>query len=205
MNNLAAAGSVLPGFPTPVHDTQAMFRTILEAMSRPGKRLPIPVQLGMPHGFSEAAMSVLLSLADFDTPVWLKGFPSETQLAEFLTFHCGSPVVDHPSEAVFGLATADTAPELLTAFDPGLSEYPDRSATIVVVADSLENGNGAMIQGPGVKGSTMLRIAGTTRAFWEFAAANCARFPQGVDFIFVGGGEVACLPRSVTLKEVLCT
>jgi alpha-D-ribose 1-methylphosphonate 5-triphosphate synthase subunit PhnH len=205
MNNLATPGGIPPGFSSPVHDAQATFRVLLEAMSRPGRRLPLPARLGMPPDLPEAALAVLLTLADFDTPVWLGDFPCRPVLAEFLTFHCGCPIAEFPGTATFGLVPVDTASGLLAAFHPGLSEYPDRSATIVIVAESLAAGNGAMIQGPGIKGSAELRIAGTTREFWECATANSVRFPQGVDLIFVGGDEVVCLPRSATVREVLCT
>jgi alpha-D-ribose 1-methylphosphonate 5-triphosphate synthase subunit PhnH len=205
MNNLATAGGVSPGFPSPVHDAQATFRVLLEAMSRPGKRLSVPVQPGMFHCFPEAALPVLLTLADFDTPVWLSDDPSKAVLREYLTFHCGCPVVEHPGEATFGLVPADAQPELLAEFNQGLPEYPDRSATLVVVAESLETGNGAVIQGPGVRDQAVIRVAGTLPGFWKYVTANSAMFPQGVDFIFVGDGEMACLPRSVMVKEVLCT
>ncbi|TVQ97180.1 MAG: phosphonate C-P lyase system protein PhnH [Desulfovibrionales bacterium] len=205
MNNLAGPGGIPAGFSSPVHDAQATFRVLLEAMSRPGKRLSVPVQPEVFHGFPDAALSVLLSLADFDTPIWLSDDHRKAVLREFLTFHCGCPVVEQPSEAVFGLVHADINPEMLGKFNPGLPEYPDRSATIVVVAESLETGNGSMIQGPGVRDQAVIRVAGTLPGFWKYVAANSAMFPQGVDFIFVGDGEMVCLPRSVMVREVLCT
>ncbi|WP_052813326.1 phosphonate C-P lyase system protein PhnH [Desulfonatronum thioautotrophicum] len=205
MNNLITVGAVSVGFSSPVHDAQATFRVLLEAMARPGKRLSLPIRPDVSHGLPEEAMSVLLTLADFDTPVWLSEYSRNTEIKDFLRFHCGCPVASHPYEARFGLLPAEVQPELLAKFNPGASEYPDRSATIVVVTDSLETGNGAVIQGPGVQGHAIIRVAGSLPRFWEFVAANNAKFPQGVDFIFVGNGDVACLPRSVMLKEVLCT
>src|ERR1700758_946249 len=74
----SSLATLTPGFADPVHDTQAVFRTLLDALSRPGTVgivsdvLPALDAAG-PHRptVERAAFAALLTLCDFSTPVWL--------------------------------------------------------------------------------------------------------------------------------------
>ncbi|HEY4350325.1 MAG TPA: phosphonate C-P lyase system protein PhnH, partial [Paraburkholderia sp.] len=72
--------TLTPGFADPVHDTQAVFRTLLDVLSRPGtigavsKVLPaLSATATGPHqpAADRAAFAALLTVCDFSTPVWL--------------------------------------------------------------------------------------------------------------------------------------
>src|SRR3546814_6405177 len=79
-----------PGFVDPVLDSQSVFRTLLEAMSYPGRVVGTGAGLSVPAPVSPAAAAACLTLADYETPLWL-----DTEAAparEWLRFHCGSPV-----------------------------------------------------------------------------------------------------------------
>ena len=79
MNSSQIALSTLaPGFADPVHDTQAVFRTLLDALSRPGtvgvveNVLPAAQATGTHRSRADlAALAALLTLCDYSTPVWL--------------------------------------------------------------------------------------------------------------------------------------
>ena len=60
-----------PAFTLPVQDAQHSFRRLLKAMSEPGAIVSLHQ---LTHGWQPlnvATTSVLLALADNDTPVWL--------------------------------------------------------------------------------------------------------------------------------------
>ena len=86
------------GFSDPVHDSQRVFRVLLDALSHPGKI--VSVASAVP-GFDAstafagasvplAAYAALLTLADYVTPVWQ---PELRVLGDALRFHTGAPLV----------------------------------------------------------------------------------------------------------------
>src|SRR5690606_214727 len=126
------------GFANPVLQSQATFRAIMDALANPGT----PQNLTQPaaaHGaLTPELASILLTLADQDTAIWLAG---TTGLAPFVAFHTGAPITPEPRRAVF--AFAGSAAELLPfdQFNLGTQEYPDRSTTIVLAVKSLRGGS----------------------------------------------------------------
>jgi alpha-D-ribose 1-methylphosphonate 5-triphosphate synthase subunit PhnH len=87
------------GFADPVFDSQAAFRALLGAMSRPGEvhSLARP-GFTPPDGLPLAAAACLLTLADHDTPVWLAGGAGHPA-AHWLAFHAGAPATADPASA----------------------------------------------------------------------------------------------------------
>jgi alpha-D-ribose 1-methylphosphonate 5-triphosphate synthase subunit PhnH len=76
-----ALSALSPGFSDPVHDTQAVFRTLLDALARPGtlgiveRVLPRDPAATTPRTKADrATLATLLALCDSSTPVWLACF-----------------------------------------------------------------------------------------------------------------------------------
>jgi alpha-D-ribose 1-methylphosphonate 5-triphosphate synthase subunit PhnH len=204
---IARKGLLAPGLPDPVQDAQRIFRCVLTALSEPGRILECPValdaaarQLGGAVG--PAALGLLLSLADSDTPVWLD--PRASAIATFLGFHTGAPIADRPAACRFALITEPGNGLKLTAFDGGSVDYPDRSATLIIEASRLASGGRFGFSGPGIPTRRFLAIDGLPSGFVADWAANHALFPCGVDVIVTCGKQILGLPRSTAL-EVSCT
>ena len=88
------------GFADPVHDAQAAFRNVLDALARPGRRF----DLGRPVAglaLGPAMAHLLLALTDDDTPVWWQR-PDAASMG-WLRFHTGAPLASAPSEAAFAV------------------------------------------------------------------------------------------------------
>ena len=106
MTDMAAAGTVdlarIPtGFADPVHDAQAVFRVVLEALSRPGRMqaLPGPVHqpLGHPAALKPALAAALLALLDAQTSLWLSpALAAGGEVQAWLRFHTGTRFADRP-------------------------------------------------------------------------------------------------------------
>lgn len=179
------------GFTDAAVQSARAFREVLEAMARPGRigrvtgaRPPAPV--------SGAAGVALLVLADGTTPVHLAGAWDCAAVRDWITFHCGAPLVAAEA-AVFALGDwAALAP--LGRFAIGRPDYPDRSATLIVETERLEPA-GARLRGPGIADQAWLSLP-------EVAAfrANRALFPMGLDFLFTCGDRLAGLPRSTIVE-----
>ena len=178
------------GFCDAPREASHAFRALMTAMARPGTIAALQGALP-PAPLSVAAGTVLLTLADGDTPVYLAGACDRPEVRQWLAFHTGAPLVG-PSHAVFALGSwAALAP--LNAFPIGTPEYPDRSATLIVETKRLEN-DGARLSGPGIRESASLSLP-EGEAFVQ----NNALFPLGLDFYFTCGEQVAALPRSTRI------
>jgi alpha-D-ribose 1-methylphosphonate 5-triphosphate synthase subunit PhnH len=188
--------ALLPGFADPVLDAQATFRALLEAMSRPGRVLPLGDDLAPPAPLSPALGAVLLTLCDADTPVWTDA-PEDAR--GWIGFHCGCPFVAEPSRAAFVLPVG--AVPALDSLDPGTDEEPHRSATLILPVATLAEGDGWRLTGPGIAGEARLSVAGAPAGFAAAFAAQRARFPRGVDVLLAAPRAVACLPRSTRFSE----
>ncbi len=185
--------STLPGFSNPVDDTQAVFRAVLHAFSRPGIFVSLPV-LPPPipvTGFSQGMLALALTLCDSDTLLWLDNVADTPEVRHHLRFHCGSPFVTHLSEASFAFIAEPGDMPRLRAFNQGRSDFPDRSATLVINANLSEGSRRTHeLTGPGVKNGNQgfwqgFHVSGLPVRFWEEWEENNASYPLGVDILFV--------------------
>ena len=102
------------GFAEPAIQSAHAFRSVMEAMARPGTIHDI-TGAAPPAPLSPAAGAVLLTLCDTDTPVHLAGDVDCEAMRNWLAFHTGAPVTG-PSHCMFAVGTwAALAP---------LSAYP---------------------------------------------------------------------------------
>lgn len=189
------------GFADPVADAQAVFRAILDATSHPGRIIKVPEQhLPLDQGdLSKAATAVALTLLDLDTPVWLDA--ALTSCRDFLRFHCGSPVANHPDQSRFAFAAAPIHLPALAAFDLGTPQFPERSTTVVVEVPQLDNADDVTLRGPGIESSEHIRIVGLPTDFWSARASLASLFPLGIDLIFTCGAKLAALPRTTIVEQ----
>jgi alpha-D-ribose 1-methylphosphonate 5-triphosphate synthase subunit PhnH len=204
-----ALSTLTPGFADPVHDTQAVFRTLLDALSRPGtigvigEVLPKPPELpelSKPHRAraEPAAFAALLTLCDYATPVWLA--QPDTALASALRFHTGAPLVDTPANAAFAYIHDAEALPPLESFAPGSAESPEQSATLLIRVDALTGGAPVVLSGPGIRATTTISPGGLPTRFWRERATLAPLFPSGIDCYLVCGTRLIGLPRTTEAK-----
>ncbi len=180
------------GFADEARDAAFAFRACLDVMARPGRigtlRGAVP-----PPPLSVAAGTLLLTLCDAQTPVWLGASIDNPMIRNWIAFHTGAPVTTSKSEAQFALGRW---PDLHPIFDfsMGTPEYPDRSATLIVEQDNLAP-EGTVLSGPGIREVTHLSLP-ETDAFQQ----NAALYPQGLDFYFTARDRIAALPRSTKVE-----
>ncbi|OZI40072.1 phosphonate C-P lyase system protein PhnH [Bordetella genomosp. 5] len=189
----------LPGFTDPVADAQQAFRLALQAMAAPGRVHTLEPTCAVPAGFAPALTALLLTLADTDTPLWLPPDSSAQALA-FVRFHCASPLVDLPLAARFVAVPAGARAPALTDLDAGQPDYPDRSATLILEVETLEQGQAVTLRGPGIRDTQTLRAA-VPEGFWREWRHNHARFPLGVDLFLTCGAQFCALPRTAIVEE----
>ncbi|MCA0305733.1 MAG: phosphonate C-P lyase system protein PhnH [Proteobacteria bacterium] len=196
---MSAIGRLSPGLADPVHDSQRVFRAVLDATSNPGRIVTLPLAAVGPGTISLAATAALLTLADRDTPVWLAPGIDTDALRDFLRFHAGCPIAPGRAGATFGVATAASL-DSFDGFEIGTDTYPDRAATVLVEVPALEGGPGTTWRGPGIETARTVAIAGLPDGFWSEWAANHALFPCGLDLLFTSGNRLCGLPRGIAVE-----
>ena len=185
------ASTLSGGFDDPATQSAHAFRSVIEAMARPGTIQDIH-GAAPPAPLSPAMGAVLLTLCDTETPVYLAGDMDCEAARAWLSFHTGAPFVG-PAHCMFAVGKWDTlAP--LAVYPIGTSEYPDRSATLIVECSELAAG--ATLTGPGIKDQATLSLPEV-----EAFQVNRTLFPLGLDFIFTCGERLAALPRSTKVSR----
>ncbi|PSH60871.1 phosphonate C-P lyase system protein PhnH [Phyllobacterium sophorae] len=183
-------------FREPVHDSQATFRALLSATSRPGTIIDIPSPTTSPAPLGSALTAIALSLLDDTTPLWLDAALNTDSVTNYLRFHSGVRTVSDPREAMFGFfSCADTLIDF-DRFNRGDSFYPDRSATLVVQLPSLTGGRPVSLSGPGIETETSVAPAGLPEGFWTHWNENAASYPVGIDLVLADQRSVLGLPRT---------
>lgn len=190
--------------PTSVLRSQATFRAVLDALSRPGTIAPMPDALAPPPPLNPAAAAVLCALTDQDTPVYLdRRLAGHEAVTAWLRFHTGAPLVTETAEAAFAvIADAETMPPL-AHFRQGTDAYPDESTTVIVQVAGFDGGQPLHLRGPGIADSAVLAPEPLPSDLVAQLAANRERYPCGIDLVFAASDAIAGLPRTtgVTTKE----
>jgi alpha-D-ribose 1-methylphosphonate 5-triphosphate synthase subunit PhnH len=189
-----------PALRDAVGDCQRVFRRAMEAMASPGKIVALEVQLSPPAPLLPATAALLLTLCDFETPLWLDSPLAESaEVVAFLRFHTGAALAE-PGACAFAAVADPLRMPALSCFSQGAPEYPDRSATIILQLNALE-ARGWMLEGPGIRQTARLTGAPLPAYFAQQLRHNRSRFPCGVDLFLVADGSLAALPRSLRLTE----
>src|SRR5450756_562749 len=188
------------GFADKVLSAQSTFRSVMEAMARPGTVQRIVAASGAPRRMMHGTAAIALTLFDHDTPVWLDPLMSETsEVTKWLKFHTSAPVVRDSSISSFALIGDPAALPALDRFSLGSNEYPDRSTTLILQVESLSKGLAVELRGPGIDGSAMLQASLQPPDLFERLVVNVTLFPRGIDIVLVHDDCIVAIPRTTRL------
>jgi alpha-D-ribose 1-methylphosphonate 5-triphosphate synthase subunit PhnH len=193
-----------------VFDSQATFRALLDAMSRPGtvRQVPRIMYESPPAGFCRPALSILKTLCDHRVSFSIGEAHTSPEWIRYLEVNLAAPhkTVEKADFVLFDGASYDSG---FARVRRGSLEYPESSATALLFIARLSRDPDdsevpvceLVIEGPGVNGSAHLSVAGLDPAYAaERERANRA-FPLGVDLFFVDPeGRVAGVPRTSTVE-----
>ncbi|NKW77868.1 phosphonate C-P lyase system protein PhnH [Rhodobacteraceae bacterium R_SAG7] len=179
------------GFADPAVASAHAFRAAMDVMARPGEIREITGG-SAPEGLSPAAASLILTLADPETGLFLAPDVDSAALRGWITFHTGAPIVP-AAKADFAVGGWDALMPL-EQYRIGTSEYPDRSATLIVESPAFETPN-ATLRGPGIKERARMYLPDVA-----LMQRNAMLYPLGVDVFFTSGSEIAALPRSTQIQ-----
>jgi alpha-D-ribose 1-methylphosphonate 5-triphosphate synthase subunit PhnH len=188
------------GFADRVLSAQSTFRSVMDAMARPGSVQRIVAATGAPAAMMPGTAAIALTLFDHDTPLWLDPPMSETlDVTKWLKFHTGAPVLADSSICHFALIGDPSALPALDRFALGSNEYPDRSTTLILQVESLTRGERFELRGPGIDGTAVVQAAIQPADLFERLEINQTLFPRGIDVVLVAGDVVVAIPRTTRL------
>lgn len=186
------------GFADPVFDSQAVFSAVMNAFARPGTIVDLGDRVRVPVPLAPAAAAILAALADFDTPVWLDAGAEVAGLGNWIAFQTGAPLTRDPGAAQFAVLS-DPADLAFERFSAGTPEYPDRSTTVIITVDGLEDGPALTLTGPGIEARAVIAPSGLAEAFLAEWGRNNSLFPRGIDLALVCGSRLLALPRTTRI------
>src|SRR5467141_1552061 len=188
------------GFADKVLSAQSTFRSVMDAMARPGSVQRIVAAIGAPAAMMRGTAAIALTLFDQDTPLWLDPQISGTSdVTKWLKFHTGAPVIADSSVCSFALVGDARALPGLDRFALGSNEYPDRSTTLILQVESLTQGPVLELRGPGIDGTAVMQAAIQPPDLFERLAVNAALFPRGIDVVLVADDAIVAIPRTTRL------
>jgi len=186
-----------PGFADKVLSAQSTFRSVMDAMARPGSVRRIVPGAGAPDMVMRGTAAIALTLFDHDTPLWLDApMAASPDVVKWLKFHTGAPVVQDSSIASFALIGEGAALPPLERFALGTSEYPDRSTTVILQVESLDAGRSFELRGPGIDGAATVQASIRPFDLFERLRFNEPLFPRGIDVVLVADDAVVAIPRT---------
>lgn len=209
------------GFSDVAHGSQAVFRSVLQALSHPGRQVAVssnaevpPALVASGHATSAAA---LLALLDTETTVWLSPSLAAGGAETWLRFHTGCTVVADAAFAQFVWAASLDELPALTSLNLGTDASPELAATCVVGVPSLAPATPEpnvasaecaswTLEGPGIAQTHTLHIGDLSiderDRFQRLREANHGLFPRGVDVLLATPTHVAGLPRTTRLTPL---
>ena len=172
-------------------NSQAVFRVLLESLSRPGRVFQLPAEGGEGPGI------VPLALAVIGSKVAVAGAPEWQEKICRATGAQPASLEEAALVAIYGKANAET----ITRLKRGSADAPEDGAKVGLACGALSAGGKGEttieLQGPGVPGRRTLGVTGVSQQVFEALRTANARFPAGVDVWLVDErGRVAGLPRS---------
>jgi alpha-D-ribose 1-methylphosphonate 5-triphosphate synthase subunit PhnH len=198
------------GFADPARGSQAVFRSVLQALSYPGQPVVVggdaewPVVPGAPCHAAGAA--VLLALLDAETTLWLSPTLAGSAAETWLRFHTGCTVVSQPAQAQFVWAAHLAELPDLGHLCTGTDASPETAATCVVDVPAFQRDMASAhwaLTGPGIRTTALLGLPGVSdaerRRFEALRSASHALFPRGIDVLLTTATHAVGLPRTTQL------
>jgi alpha-D-ribose 1-methylphosphonate 5-triphosphate synthase subunit PhnH len=191
--------TLMTAFNLPVQDAQQSFRRLLKAMSEPGVIVALHSLAQGWQPLNVASTSVLLTLADNDTPVWISAALGNDIARQNIRFHTNAPVSPAPEQALFAVASDTITRAELNALAQGTDVAPDTSATLILQVNSLSGGRMLRLTGAGIQEERMIAPQLPDCVIHELTERPHP-FPLGIDLILTCGDRLLAIPRTTHVE-----
>ncbi len=194
-----------------VFDSQRSFKTLMDAMSRPGQLYKLREHpfSKLPEGFNSNILTVLKTLGDNNITFASCNLGGDT-VQRYLEVNTGMIPVEMNEADFVLLDGAEFNPDICTV-KAGTLEFPENSATVILAVGRILCGqcrnsgvdqSELYLKGPGIKEINIVTVIGLDEKYVQSVMEINAVYPLGIDMILVDdGGNILCMPRT-TKAEV---
>ena len=195
------------GFSDTSLGSQSVFRAALEALSYPGRKVPLEVTFEAPKAAHASSSGLLLALLEPGSLLWLSPSLAHSDAATWIVFHTDCKITLDQHEADFAWIKNWEELPRLESFALGTDEYPDHSTTCVidlaVPSSPAASTPSLSLMGPGIAHtSTLDQLSATSAQAADFVSQwtqNHSCFPCGVDVFFATSTGLIGLPRTTRI------
>lgn len=176
----------------PVFDSQKVYRTLLEALSYPSRRLSV-VDSALQVN-DNAALALAMSIVDNEVTYAVVG---DAQLdKEIALYTLSESAAIEDADFIF-VQDVDRCAEVIAAAKAGTLADPHKSATLIVCAPG-ERDCTITLQGPGIKCKQVVEVHPAVVDCLDARDAQLYEYPQGIDMVFLDqSSEIMAIPRLV--------
>jgi len=200
-----------------VHDTQHIYRQLLDAMARPGKLLSISdnsQNIGKTTDLSPGLTAIALTLIDREVTFAIHTVDNRS-VENYLQMKTMSQVAPIDSadyifiEQTLSQSDIESFVERMKA---GTLQDPHLSSTVIIRVETLmaesESAEPSDIQlilsGPGIKDVRRRFVRGLSPAWLEARYKKNKEFPIGIDMILAtDDGDMMALPRTTKIESLV--
>jgi len=179
--------------------TQKTFRTLLQAMSHPGRVYSLSREL------ESGLILVLQALLDHEVAFAISGHQKEALEYKIIQATGSRPEALGRADFII-IPSGDSDGAILHA-KRGSLEYPDTGATVIYIVkflNDMDKDNGkpiALLRGPGIKDEIAISMHGLGKNELSHIKEINSEFPLGIDCIFIdGANRIMCIPRSTRIE-----
>lgn len=173
------------------------FRSLLDAMSRPGTV----------HRLSDSVADrdgalALLARTLLDAEVSVAGAAADDEPSVRTVARASGCRVAELSDADFVVAGAGSSAGAVSRVRTGTPDWPDSSATLVYLVDSVaQEGGDTVWTGPGIPGERSPKVEGLDPVEWDRLREANSGYPIGIDCVFLdASGRILAMPRSTRVR-----
>ena len=179
--------------------TQKTFRTLLQAMSHPGRVYSLSQEL------ENGLILVIQTLLDHE--VAFNVFGHQREEWEYRIIRATGSRTANIEDADFVIIPSGGSNGAILHAKRGSLEYPDTGATVIYSINSFSSrDNGDLrvtLKGPGINGEITPFIGGIKKDEFHYLKEVNSEYPLGVDSIFIDAeNRIMCIPRSTKIEGI---
>ncbi len=186
----------------PVFDCQKVFKSLMNAMARPGTAFSIAESVDKLNTPKAHVVATARTLLDNHCRFFVWNDAVLTEEIRELTY--AEPASPEEADYLFVPRAADAADAvaLLSRAKTGTLTQPHRSATLFVAQEQLAGDEEVVLSGPGVNGEIALSLPASGMAWLRARQDANVELPCGVELYFVTpDGQIVCVPRKTNVEE----
>lgn len=184
---------------------QKTFRTLLQAMSHPGRVYSLSLESGVWSQEPEFSGLILVLQTLLDHEVSFNVFGHQREELEYKVMRATGSKTANIEDADFIIIPSGDSGGAILHVKRGTLEYPDTGATVFYFIHSLSaRDNGGLritLKGPGINGEISTFIGGIKKDEFYYLKEINSEYPLGVESIFIDTAKrIMCIPRSTKIE-----